>query len=153
MRIFELVGIGVIAVFVLLCLLFLRRGWFSRTGGMIEVSVRLSSRVPGRGWAPGFGRFVGDELRWYRMFSLAVRPRRTFSRLDLAVRSRRAPEGAELLGLPSGSVVLRCAVEPAGDGGAERSSVEIAMNEGTLTGFLSWLEAAPPGAPARRLAG
>jgi hypothetical protein len=141
----EAIGLGVLVVLIGLAGLFVRRGLFARGGGLIEVSVRLSSRVPGRGWAPGFGRFVGDELRWYRMFSFALRPRRIFSRRQLAVQARRRPEGAELLGLPAGSVVLRCATP--------RSPVEMAMTEGALTGFLSWLEAAPPGATSRRLVG
>lgn len=142
MRFFEAVGIGVLVVLVVLCLLFVRRALFARGGGTIEVSVRLTSRVPGRGWAPGFGRFAGDELRWYRMFSFALRPREVFSRRDLAIRSRRTPGGPELLALPADSLVLCCA--------SSRSTVEVAMTEGALTGFLSWLEAAPPGAASRR---
>lgn len=141
----EALGIGVLVVLVGLAVLFVRRGLFARGGGLIEVSVRLSSRVPGRGWAPGFGCFAGDDLRWYRMFSFALRPRRIFSRRQLAVQTRRRPEGAELLGLPTGSVVLRCT--------SRGRHIEIAMTEGALTGFLSWLEAAPPGATSRRLVG
>ncbi|GAA4211319.1 DUF2550 domain-containing protein [Actinocatenispora rupis] len=142
MRFFEAVGIGVLVVLAVLCLLFLRRAVLARGGGTVEVSVRLTSRVPGRGWAPGFGRFSGDELRWYRMFSFALRPREIFSRRDLAIRSRRAPDGPELLGLPADSLILCCS--------SSRSTVEVAMTEGALTGFLSWLEAAPPGAASRR---
>jgi hypothetical protein len=142
----EAIGLGVLVVLVGLAVLFVRRGLFARGGGLIEVSVRLSSRVPGRGWAPGFGRFAGDDLRWYRMFSFALRPRRIFSRRQLAIQTRRRPEGAELLGLPTGSVILRCS--------SRGRTIEMAMTEGALTGFLSWLEAAPPGtANSRRLVG
>ncbi|MGA8116747.1 MAG: DUF2550 domain-containing protein [Actinocatenispora sp.] len=142
MQFFEVVGVGVFLLCIVLGLLFVRRTFFAHGGGTIEVSVRLTSRVQGRGWAPGFGRFSGDELRWYRMFSFAFRPREVFSRRDLVIRSRRAPDGPELLGLPADSQILCCV--------GRRSTVEIAMTEGALTGFLSWLEAAPPGAASRR---
>jgi Protein of unknown function (DUF2550) len=137
MRIIEGIGIG---VFVLLCslgVLFARREIIAR-GRAIELNVRLSTRLPGRGWSPGIARFVGDELRWYRVFSLAVRPRQTLSRRALAVDGRRQPTPAERLAMPADWIILRCT--------SRRESVEIAMAETTLAGFLSWIEAAPPGA-------
>ncbi len=142
MQFFEAVGVGVLIVLVVLCLLFLRRAFLAHGGGTVEVNVRLSSRIRGRGWAPGFGRFAGDELRWYRMFSFAFRPRKIFSRRELVIRSRRVPAGPELLGLPENSQILCCI--------NSRGTVEVAMAEGALTGFLSWLEAAPPGVASRR---
>jgi hypothetical protein len=75
------------------------------------------------------------------MFSLAIRPRRVLSRNSLVVRGRREPSGPEKLALPHDWVILRCT--------ARRSPVEIAMAPSTVTGFLSWLEAAPPGAVSR----
>jgi len=121
----------------LLVALFARRLLISR-GGTVEISVRLSRRQRGRGWALGLARFSGDELRWYRMFSFAARPRRVLNRKRLEITSRRDPDGTERLALLSGSVVIECAV----DG----ETVELAMDRATLTGFLSWMEAAAPGA-------
>ena len=66
------------------------------------------------------------------------------SRRELAVQGRRQPDDVELLTMPADWVVVRCA--------DRRSSVEIAMARTTLTGFLSWIEAAPPGAASRSLA-
>jgi hypothetical protein len=143
-KIIEYLGIG---VFILLCtlgVLFLRREIIARGRGTIEMSIRLSTLMAGRGWSSGVARFAGDQMRWYRVFSLAIRPRRTLSRRALAVEERRAPSGAERLVLPANWVVLRCT--------SARTSVEIAMAETTLTGFLSWLEAAPPGAVSMRYA-
>ena len=143
MRIIEGIGIG---VFVLLCslgVLFVRREVIARRG-TIELNVRLSTRLPGRGWSPGIGRFVGDELRWYRLFSLALRPRETLSRRSLAVDGRRHPTPTERLAMPADWIILRCT--------SQRDTVEIAMAETTLTGFLSWIEAAPPGAVSFRFA-
>jgi hypothetical protein len=143
MQILEGTGIGIVCLLAALAALFARRALVVRRGGTIRLNLRLSTMVAGRGWSPGFARFVDDELRWYRMFSLAVRPRRVLVRQGLAVESRRAPEGPERLALPPDWVVLRCR--------AHHARVEIAMARSTVTGFLSWLEAAPPGAVSSRL--
>jgi hypothetical protein len=136
MRIVEGIGIAVLALFMLLAAVFLRRGVLSRRG-TIELSVRLSTMVLGRGWSTGLARFSGDELQWYRMFSLAWRPKRVLSRRGLAVVQRRTPNTQEQLVFPAGFVVIRCI-----SGGAE---IEVAMARPALMGFLSWVEAAPPG--------
>ena len=142
MRIFEGIAIGVLGLLVVLSLLFLRRGIISRGGGTIELSLRLSTLVPGRGWSSGLGRFGGDELRWYRMFSFSWRPRRVLTRRGLAVEGRRQPDGPERLVLPPDWVVVRCT--------GHQAPIEIAMAQTTLAGFLSWLESSPPGEPATR---
>jgi hypothetical protein len=138
MGIFEGVGVGVLIVLLGLLAVFVRREVISRAGGTIDMNMRLSTFVAERGWAPGLGRFVGDELRWYRVFSLGYRPRRVLARYGLVVENRRAPEGAERLSMPEGWIVLRCRC-----GGVP---VEMALAEAALSGFLSWLESAPPGA-------
>ena len=78
------------------------------------------------------------------MFSFAIRPRRVLSRRGLVVEQRRLPEGRERLALPADWVILRCLTHQA--------PIEIAMASSTVTGFLSWLEAAPPGPLSTRLA-
>jgi hypothetical protein len=137
MKIFEVVGLGVLIVLLSLVAVFIRREIISRAGGTIDMNMRLSTFVPERGWAPGLGRFVGDELRWYRVFSFGYRPRRVLARYGVVVEARRPPEGAERLAMPEGWVVVRCRC-----GGLP---VELALAEPALSGFLSWLEAAPPG--------
>jgi hypothetical protein len=144
MRIIEWIGVGVLLLLCALGLLFTRREIIARGGGTIELSFRLTTMVPGRGWSPGIARFAGEEMRWYRVFSFAFRPRRTLSRRGLSIESRRTPEAPELLVLPADWVVLRCT--------SGRTPVEIAMAETTLAGFLSWIEAAPPGAVSIRFA-
>ncbi len=125
------------AVLLLLAVAARRRG-LQAAGGTVEVSLRLKRPGHGRGWVNGVGRFVGDELRWYRIFSLSPRPRRVLSRRTLQVVRRRAPYGAEHLALLDGVVVMECRV---GD-----RPVELAMQPSTVTGFLAWLESRPPGA-------
>ncbi|MEJ3750910.1 DUF2550 domain-containing protein [Actinomycetes bacterium KLBMP 9797] len=143
MRILEWIGIGVLILFVLVAALFARRAIMARVG-TIRLNLRVSTLVIGRGWSAGFGRFIDDELRWYRMFSFAIRPKRVLSRHGLVVERRRAPEGPERLVLPGDWVILRCL--------SHQAPVEIAMAKSTVTGFLSWLEAAPPGAVSPFLA-
>lgn len=142
MRVVEGIGIGVLVLLAVVVALFVRRALVVRLGGTIKLNLRLSTLVDGRGWSPGFARFTGDELRWYRLFSLAIRPRRVLARRGLAVESRRAPTGPERLALPPDWVILRCT--------SHHAPVEIAMRRSTVTGFLSWIEAGPPGAVSPR---
>ena len=115
-----------------------RRRVLSRAGGAVELSLRLRPKSQGRGWVLGIGRFVGDDLQWFRVFSLSPRPRRTLSRRDLAVKARRGPKGPEALALLKGVEVLELT--------SSTGPVEIALDASALTGFLAWLEARPPGA-------
>jgi hypothetical protein len=132
-----LVGLVLLAALLLLSIS-VRRRWLSREGGAIEMSFRLKPRSHGRGWVLGLGRFNGDDLEWFRVFSFSTRPRRTLNRKRLHVLDRRQPTGAEAPALHKGMEVveLRSAGEP----------VEIALETATLTGFLAWLESQPPGA-------
>jgi hypothetical protein len=132
----EAIAIGLVVLLVLLAGVFIRREVFARARGMVELYLRLHTRVDGRGWASGFAQFRGDELRWYRMFSLSWRPRRSLYRRGLVVVSRRAPTADEALLVPADWIVLRCV--------SAQEPVEIAMPMHTVTGFLSWLEAAAP---------
>jgi hypothetical protein len=131
-----LVAVALVVVVVLAGLV--RRVTLHRAGGTVELSLRLKRPGHGRGWVNGVGRFVGDELQWYRVFSLSPRPRRRYSRRDLQVVQRRDPSGAEHRALLEGAVVMECRV---GD-----RPVELAMSRSAVTGFLAWLEARPPGA-------
>ena len=125
------VGLGVGGIFV-------RRRILQRDGGTVELSLRLKRGSRDRGWVQGIGRFVGDDLQWYRVFSLATRPRRTLSRRDLQVRRQRPPTGPEAYSLQAGSVVMECT--------SRRGPVELGMDPSAVTGFLAWLEGRPPGA-------
>lgn len=119
----------------------LRRRWIQRSGGTFDCSLRWNApegaEAGGKGWAYGVSRYSGDHIEWFRVFSYAPRPRRVLERGSIEVLDRRAPRGEEELALLSDSVILVCAHR--GD------RVELAMSEDALTGFLAWLEAAPPG--------
>ena len=117
--------------------LVVRRRWIARNGGTFEFSVRVRSGRLGRGWTLGVARYTGDGLEWFRVFSLAPRPRFVYRRSDLEYVGRRDPEGAEAYSLYSGHIVVSCRTA--------QGLTEFAMSPDALTGFLAWLESAPPG--------
>jgi hypothetical protein len=161
--------------------LFLRRIMIRRRGGTFDCSLRLTPALPGatraaahigaslplaedpvaepirgtgtpftaaavrdgRGWSYGIAQYGADRVDWYRIFSYAFRPAAVLNRRDLEVIGRRAPEGTEELALFPGWIILDCRL---GAGYAE-----LALSEDALTGFLSWLEAAPPGQDVSRV--
>jgi hypothetical protein len=141
----------------------LRRSLVQRPGGTFDCSLRVHPQgrpvpapvegaegtedaaaqqpvVPvdhGKGWVFGIGRYSGDQIDWFRVFSYSPRPRRTMERYDIEVVGKRLPVGQEELALLAGSVVLECR--------HRQTDIELAMSDDALTGFLAWLEAAPPG--------
>ncbi|MGW0732839.1 DUF2550 domain-containing protein [Streptomyces sp. NPDC002851] len=119
----------------------LRRRLIQRSGGTFDCSVRWNAPEAGdssgKGWSYGVARYNGDRVEWFRVFSYAIRPRRVLERSTIEVLDRRAPEGEEELALLSDAIVLGCRIHG--------TRIELAMSEDALTGFLAWLEAAPPG--------
>jgi hypothetical protein len=136
-------GVVVLVISLGLVGLAMRRRWLQRGGGTFDCSLRLPGGVRGKGvgygkgWTLGVARYTGDRIDWYRVFSPSPRPRHSFGRRQLLVRGRRTPSGTESFALLAGAVVVEC--------GVDGRTVELGMGEGELTGFLAWLEAAPPG--------
>ncbi|WP_019812923.1 DUF2550 domain-containing protein [Saccharomonospora saliphila] len=132
------------AILVLLLALLAVAVWYTlrwvrmrRLGG-VSVALRWNPDRARSGWHLGIGRYQGEEFVWYRVWSLRTGPDRVFHREALSIAGRRAPVGTESYAVPTGSAVLRCDTEHQGP-------IELAMGPGALTGFLSWLESAPPG--------
>ena len=130
---------GVLLAFVLLYGfgLIVRRRVLSRNGGAFELSFRVRTSRPGRGWLLGLGRYSGESLEWYRYFSLSPRPKRVLLRSRLTFGGRRETAGVEQMSLYPDHVVIFCTTP---DG-----QVELAMSPASLMGFQSWLESGPPG--------
>nr|WP_308204006.1 DUF2550 domain-containing protein [Goodfellowiella coeruleoviolacea] len=124
------------AAAVVLGMLAWRRLRLLREGG-VHVALRQRLDDSGRGWHLGVGRYRGDEFVWFRVLSLGSGPNQVIRRDGLEIATRREPTGPETYAMPTASTVLRCR--------ATTGEVEIAMGPDALTGFLSWLEAAPPG--------
>lgn len=112
-----------------------RRFLLERGGGTIECGLRSPAE---RGtWRLGVASYQGDDLGWYGALGVRFRPEQVFHRRSLRVLSRRPS-------LPSESSALgpeHTVIELDSDAGR----VELAMTAEALTGFLSWLEASPPG--------
>lgn len=135
-------SLAVLAVLLLVgfIALFVRRRWLGRSGGVFECSIR--TKIPKnpaspRGWKLGVGRYSGDQLEWFRVFSFSLRPRLVLGR-GVSVSGRRVPQGAEAFSLYQGHSVIEVCPIP-------DTSIELAMSQSALTGFLAWTEAAPPG--------
>jgi len=133
-----------------------RRFLLERGGGTVECGLRK----PGGPWRLGVASYQLDELSWFGVFGVSMRPEETFPRRDLTVVSRRLPTEAETVSLGPGMIVLECRLGESGPfgevgalgdapalsgGGAKGGPVELALPESALTGLLAWLEAAPPG--------
>ena len=143
------VGITEVVALVLVSVLLLpvaclgaRRRWLSRQGGLFDCSLRLQPKTPGSGWVLGVARYSGDNLEWFRAFSLSLRPRVIFPRSQSRAGAQREPDPIESVLLYDDQRIIRMEV-------ADGRSWEVAMSMDSLTGLLSWLESAPPGARYR----
>ena len=81
-----------------------RRFLLERGGGTVECGLRRQNGS----WRLGVARYRGEELRWYGIFGLSVRPDEVFPRRDLTVISRRLPSEAEAASLGPGMIVVEC---------------------------------------------
>lgn len=117
--------------------LVLRRRHLSKGGGAFELSLHRAGHDEGRGWQLGLGRYVGDDLQYFRIFSLAG-PRQVWSRRITHFEGQRRASELEQMALYPGHVIATV-VTPEGE-------VELAMSEDALVAFQSWLESRPPGA-------
>ncbi|GDY32441.1 DUF2550 domain-containing protein [Gandjariella thermophila] len=112
------------------------RRWLAIREG-VPVALRQRLEGTGRGWHLGIAHYRGGDFLWYRVLGVSTRPDRVIRRSGLEIAARREPDATESYAMPRGATVLRCRAD-AGD-------IELAMGADTLTGFLSWLESAPPG--------
>lgn len=133
----DLAGLALLLIVAYVVGLFVRRWVIARHGGTFELSHRLRNDTPGRGWALGLGRYSGEKLEWFRIFSLSPGPKRVWLRDEISYDGRREPVGSEQASLYPDHLVIRC-LGPLGE-------IEFAMASESLTGFQAWLEARPPG--------
>ncbi|MEU0518783.1 DUF2550 domain-containing protein [Streptosporangium sp. NPDC006007] len=91
-----------------------------------------------RGWRVGVARYADGQLNWMPLIGLLPRPRHVIVRRGLVVSGRRKVGAGELYGFIEGVTALECR--------NGESAFELAMGYRALTGFVSWLESAPPSA-------
>ena len=137
----EILGVLAGLVAISLLMLTVRRRWLDRLGGTFSCSLRLRMSTPRAGWVLGVGRSSEGLLAWLRYFSYSLRPRVAFPRRNVRVLETRMPDPVEAVALNADEKVLRLEMQ---DGHVE-TEWELAMSQESLTGLLSWLEAAPPG--------
>ncbi len=118
-----------------------RRILLGRSGGTVECGLRAT---PAAAWRLGLAAYQPDQLYWFSAFGLRLRPDEAFDRRSLTVLGRRPAVPAEVVTIGAGTVVIECLTEPKDTLPAPRT-VELAMSEEALTGFLAWLESSPPG--------
>lgn len=87
-------------------------------------------------WANGVGRYVGDELVWYRTLSLSPTAALRMPRDQLSVILSRAWDPQRDMALRPNLMIVECRFK-----GAE---ISLGFPDNGLTGFLSWLEASAP---------
>ncbi len=133
----DIVGLCLLLALLYGIALIVRRRLLARHGGTFELSYRARAEHPGRGWLLGIGRYSGQSLEWFRIFSLSPRPKRSWQRDDLAYDGRREPDAPEQMSLYPDHLVISCQTR--------EGEVELAMSPASLTGFQAWLEARPPG--------
>ncbi|HEY0870773.1 MAG TPA: DUF2550 domain-containing protein [Acidothermaceae bacterium] len=141
-------GAGWIVVFavVLLIAFVVRRGAVRRRGATLHCGLRMgvtATNPSSRGWHTGMARYTPEDLEWFRLLSLRYQPNLTFVRRSIEITSRRDPRGAETFAVPRDAVIVTCnVITRAGD----PLSVEFAMSDAAVTGFLAWIESSAPGA-------
>mgnify|MGYP000880160321 CR=1 FL=1 len=136
----DVIGALLLVLILYTIVLVARRRFLARNGGTFEVSYRLHTGNSGSGWLLGLGRFRGESLEWFRIFSFSLRPKRVWDRRRLELVGRREPTAMERLALFADHTVVICHID--GD------EVELAMNPASVTGFQAWLESPPPRSPS-----
>lgn len=141
LRLSELV-LACLAVIILLPVLGMvaRRRWLAGRGRLLfdcSLTMDRSIGAPSGGWMLGLGRYVGDNLEWYRVYSWSLRPRIVLGRTSTRVEQVRPPRGDEAEVLLPGQLVAEL--------GGKYPLVALAMDRDHLTAFHSWTEAGAPG--------
>jgi Protein of unknown function (DUF2550) len=136
----------IVLAVVLLIAFVVRRGVVRRRGATLHCGLRMgvtTSNQSSRGWHTGMARYTPEDLEWFRLLSLRYQPNLTFVRRSIEIASRREPHGAETLAVPRDAVIVTCnVITREGDA----LSVEFAMSDAAVTGFLAWIESSAPGA-------
>lgn len=114
-----------------LCLSGVRRFNLRRALGTVDASICTA----GNSWQMGVCRYQDNDLEWFRLASLSMRPKHTFRRSSLELIGRRKPTESELVKVQPDAVIVELRYEG--------RDVLLAMRFDAYTGLSSWLEAGP----------
>ena len=113
-----------------------RRTLIERGGGSVECGLRRArAGAGGSGWPPTSPTSCAGT----RSSGSGCARSEVFARRTLSVVSRRPADPVEMTSVGAGAVVVEC------DTGEGAAPDRARLSEDALTGFLAWLEAAPPG--------
>ncbi|MEU1384820.1 MULTISPECIES: DUF2550 family protein [unclassified Nonomuraea] len=115
-----------VLLLLLVVLVVLRGVTLARSRGSVPCRLKVGSR----GWQSGVARYADGELHWIPLMGVRLRPRHAIARRGLVVSARREIDG--------GLYAVDC--------GGTTHGLSLAMSADALTGFLAWLESAPPSA-------
>ena len=109
-----------------------RRFLLERGGGTVECGLRKGNGP----WRLGLASYQREELCWFGIFGLSMRPDEVFPRRDLTVVSRRLPSDAEAASLGPGMIVVECKLgEDGGQLGSPAPGGGLALRVGRRFGL------------------
>ena len=114
-----------------LCLVGVRRYNLRRALGTVDASICTAET----GWQMGVCRYQDNDLEWFRLASLSLRPKHKFRRSALELLGRRKPTEAEAVKVQPDVVIVELRYEG--------QDLRLAMKFDAYTGLSSWLEAGP----------
>jgi hypothetical protein len=114
-----------------LCLMGVRRFNLRRALGTVDASICMA----GNSWQMGVCRYQDNDLEWFRLASLSLRPKHKFKRSSLELLGRRKPAEAEAVKVQPDVVIVELRYEG--------RDLRLAMKFDAYTGLSSWLEAGP----------
>ena len=135
--IIDVLALSIAITLALFIVMAVRRWIIGRKGTTIDLSVTRNTESDASGWIIGVGRYRGDELAFFRLFSLWPSPRYTFRRGTVEVVGRRGPSARESRRTHHSFVVAQVQ--------AQNPVSQVALTPGALTALLAWLESSPPG--------
>lgn len=121
------------------------RLWKLGQGGTVGI-MRDVPAVGGHGWRHGVIRYRGGEAAFYRLSSLRLWPDRRLSRRGVEIVGRRTPRGDEF-DIMTEEIIVLTLRDTTQD---RKQGYELALDQGALTAFLSWLESRPSPRARRR---
>ena len=137
----EFFGLLAFVAIAVVIAIIVRRRLLARAGGTFELSVNKRRPAPdgrsARGWTLGIGRYADEQLEWFRVFSLGIRPSLVLERGHVEVTGRRDPTGPESFALYAGNVIVECQ--------SQGRTIQLGLSPESLTALLAWLESGPPG--------
>jgi hypothetical protein len=139
---------GVIVLSILVALLaalvaaFVYRLVVLRRGGTAAI-LRCLPNDAGLGWRHGIIRYGEETLQFFKLSSLRPGPDSKISRQGIEIAGRRSPQDTEFAIMTDYIVIVSVRDED-----SERA-FEFALDRGSLTAFLSWIESRPSGRSLR----